>query len=1081
MFREYFRFDLRYQLASPLIWTAVLVFALMAFAAMTTDSVQIGGGVGNVNRNAPTVVIQFLAVFSAIGLFFAVAFIAQPLLRDFELGTDELFFSTPFRKGAYLWGRVGAGLIATLVVYICIALALLIGSFMPWLDPERLGQYSLAPYLWAFGVLIIPNLIFTTALLALLAVTSRRLILVFLGAVAFLVLWMIAGALTRDIQYDTLASLIDPFAGRTIARAIRYWSVTERNTQLPELTGLLLTNRALWLAIAAAMLAAAHVLFKPQRPRPKSSARAGSEQPQTAAAAPLHEAASAVRVQAVEGTGGIAFWQFLHQLRFDAAHVLKSVPFLVLVAFGLLNFIGGARTIDSSFGTEVHPVTGLMLEALQGSYQFLLIIIVAFYSGDVMWRERDAKLAEVSDALPTPNWVPLLAKLCALIAVVIAFMTFGALAGVAFQLSRGHTDLEIGLYLRSILMESTQFALMAALGVFFQVVTNQKFLGYLLLIVVMILMIVLTNVNLEHNLYVYAGGPVLTHSDMNGYGHLTRVWAWFQSYWALFAAMLMVIAGAFWVRGTPSGWISRVRQAMQTLRGPPGAVLAALSAAFIAVGCWIFYNTNVLNEYLPGDVVLDRQAQFEKNYRKYLDAPQPRIVDVRADVDIYPEERRAVIRGQYRLINKHAEPIDRFYVYMEPQAHLQIPSLASARLILNDAQAGFRIYELAEPMAPGAALDFDFIVERAEHGFSNTGMPPSARPGEIRSPLNANGTFFNSIEMMPHLGYSPDREILDRNERRKRGLGEANRMAKLEDETARGSLGFPDADWITFETTVSTSPDQTALAPGYLQREWTENGRRYFHYKMDGPMLPFFCFLSARWDVKRGEWRGMPIEVYYDRKHPYNVDRMISATQKSLDYFTANFSPYQHKQVRILEFPRYARFAQSFANTIPFSESIGFIADLRDPDDIDYVFYVTAHEVAHQWWAHQVIGADVQGSTMIVESLAQYSALMVMEKEYGREHMRRFLRYELDRYLSGRGGEADRGAAADARREPAVHPLREGLARVLSLARGDRRGEPEPGARRLHSRQGVSAAAVHDDARDCSTMCAQRRRPRSTP
>jgi len=157
--------------------------------------------------------------------------------------------------------------------------------------------------------------------------------------------------------------------------------------------------------------------------------------------------------------------------------------------------------------------------------------------------------------------------------------------------------------------------------------------------------------------------------------------------------------------------------------------------------------------------------------------------------------------------------------------------------------------------------------------------------------------------------------------------------------------------------------------------------------------------------VRRGEWHGLPIEVYYDPKHPYNVDRMIDATRKSLDYFTANFSPYQHKQVRILEFPRYAKFAQSFANTIPFSESIGFIADLSDPEDIDYPFYVTAHEVAHQWWAHQVIGANVQGQSMLAESLAQYSALMVMEKEYGREHLRHFLKYELDAYLRGRGGE----------------------------------------------------------------------------
>jgi aminopeptidase N len=134
---------------------------------------------------------------------------------------------------------------------------------------------------------------------------------------------------------------------------------------------------------------------------------------------------------------------------------------------------------------------------------------------------------------------------------------------------------------------------------------------------------------------------------------------------------------------------------------------------------------------------------------------------------------------------------------------------------------------------------------------------------------------------------------------------------------------------------------------------------------------------------------------------------MIEAVKKSLDYFTANFGSYQHRQVRIVEFPRYAQFAQSFPNTIPFSESLGFIARLKEgeADAIDYPFYVTAHEVAHQWWAHQVIGGNVQGCTLMSESLAQYSALMVMEKEYGPEHMRRFLKYELDDYLRNRGTE----------------------------------------------------------------------------
>jgi len=134
---------------------------------------------------------------------------------------------------------------------------------------------------------------------------------------------------------------------------------------------------------------------------------------------------------------------------------------------------------------------------------------------------------------------------------------------------------------------------------------------------------------------------------------------------------------------------------------------------------------------------------------------------------------------------------------------------------------------------------------------------------------------------------------------------------------------------------------------------------------------------------------------------------MIAATKAGLDYFTAAFGPYQHKQFRIVEFPRYQTFAQSFPNTIPYSEGIGFIARVRDddPEDIDYPYYVTAHELAHQWWGHQVPGANVQGETMLVETLAQYSALMVMKRKYGDAKMQRFLRYELDRYLIGRSTE----------------------------------------------------------------------------
>jgi len=419
--------------------------------------------------------------------------------------------------------------------------------------------------------------------------------------------------------------------------------------------------------------------------------------------------------------------------------------------------------------------------------------------------------------------------------------------------------------------------------------------------------------------------------------------------------------------------------------------------AFVSTGCFVFYNTNVLNEYRTTKDGEKLQAEVEKAYKKYDGLAQPRITAARADVDIYPDRRAVDVRGVYTLVNKTDKPISDLHVTYDNDLQTVEITIPGAKVRSDDRKSGYRIYSLAQPLAPGASMAMNFHLAWAARGFVN---------GRSNTNVVENGTFINNGGFFPHLGYFDAIELQDRNKRRKYGLGAIERMKPQSDMKARMNNQISrEADWIDLDTTVSTSADQIAISPGYLQKSWVKDGRRYFHYKTTAPILAFWSYLSARYTVKRDAWKGIPIEIYHDAKHPYNVDRMIDGVKKSLDYFTKNFSPYQHKQVRILEFPRYQTFAQSFPNTIPFSESIGFIADLRSKDEIDYVFYVTAHEVAHQWWAHQVIGGNVEGATMLVETLAQYSALMVMEKEYGREKMQKFLRYELDRYLRDRGGE----------------------------------------------------------------------------
>ena len=593
-----------------------------------------------------------------------------------------------------------------------------------------------------------------------------------------------------------------------------------------------------------------------------------------------------------------------------------------------------------------------MWQGIQGSYSFLLVIIITFYAGELVWRERSRGVKDVFDALPTPNVVFLVSKTVALLAVTLTFLATGVLAAIGIQIYRGYTNFELGLYAKGMVVYGYPFLLIAVLAIFLQVISNNKFFGFMLMILFMLSGIIFNAFDLTHNLYNYASSPGSTYSDMNGFGHFVTGLFWFNLYWTFAAFALLALASLLWVRGREGAPKFRLRLAGQRLHGPVRVLLAVSVVGFLATGAWIFYNTNILNEYVPPDVGEERQAEYEKQYRQYLDLPQPRIVAVKTDVDIFPYERRIEARGTYSLINKHDEPISELHMGLPQAATFNELRLPAHQVRVADDVLGYYIYDLEEPLAPGEEFEIFFDLTVEPQGFVNSGSDTS---------LVYNGTFFNNFQYFPQLGYNTGAQLVDRNDRRKHGLEPVLRMAKVDDYEARyENYVTRHSDWIDFETTVSTAADQIVIAPGYLQEERVEGDRRYFRYAMDAPILHFYSYLSARYEVLRDSWNDVAIEIYYHPGHEYNIERMVQSIKDSLEYFSANFSPYQHRQMRIIEFPRYASFAQAFPNTVPFSESLGFIARLEDePDAIDYVYYVTAHEVAHQWWAHQVIGGNV--------------------------------------------------------------------------------------------------------------------------
>jgi hypothetical protein len=852
---------------------------------------------------------------------------------------------------------------------------------------------------------VLPNLFITGAIFFSIATLTRNLLYTYSAVVVFVIGVITAANLIPDLEYRTLASLIDPYGLNAFEIQTRYWTVLERNTQVLRLDGTFLLNRLLWCGLAAGLLAFTVWRFRPspggtkQARRRIDAARTESEKdraPAAGATAPF------VPVRPVF-SAATAWAQFRHQARLETTGILKGIPFLIMLLFGLINVVGSSFATEAMFGTPVYPVTGLILRIIGGTFILSVLLILIFYAGDLVWRERTLRMSEMFDALPMPTWTIWAAKLSAL-AVTIIVLQFAVMgAGIGVQVFRHYTNFALPVYFKGLfLVAAPQYLFLAIACLFFQVILNNKFLGWLLGAGIWIQAQILPALHLEHHLYRFGTTPDAPYSDMNGFTPFTQAVLWACLYWGFWCVALLVATHLLWVRGTEPRLRLRMRVGGQRVTGTVRAVLAASAIGVLATGSWIYYNTNVLNHYVPENARLDRLADYEKDYKKYEDMAKPRLTDAKVDVDIFPETRAADVRGHYTLINRHAEPIDTVHLLLNPDVIIRSLGVANAKVDQEDKRQGYRIYKLDPPLLPGATMDVAFDLRISFPGFVNSG---------VRRQIIQNGTFFDNTDFLPHLGYQRRMEIDDPNERRKRGLGPVERLPKVDDVAARNnSYVSNEADWVNFETTVSTSADQVALAPGNLEKEWTENGRHYYHYKTDAPILNLYGWLSGRYKIRRDRWtdpegKDVALEVYYHPDHPYNVDRMIHGMKKSLDYFTANFGPYQHKELRIVEFP-YDRFAEALPNTIPFSERIGFIARLADdPDAIDYAFYVTAHEVGHMWWAHQVIGANVQGATLMSETMAQYSALMVMEHEYGRDKMRRFLKYELDSYLNGRGAE----------------------------------------------------------------------------
>jgi ABC-type transport system involved in multi-copper enzyme maturation permease subunit len=1001
-----FEFQQRLRRLSTCVYFVVffalgLLFTLMSGGAFATASVDFGTG-GKVLINSPYALNGIITYICFFGIVITAAIAGQATFQDIDNKTTDFFYTAPITKVDYLGGRFLGAFAVQLVIFASVGLSTWVGTLTPWLDKTRVGPQMASAFLQPYVINVLPNLLFLTAIFFSLAALWRKMLPVYVASVLVLIGYFVVTQNSNSMQNSMYFALLDPLGGAAIDRITRYWTPFQRNTQLIPLGGILLANRLLWLGVGATFIIVAYAKFSFSYVAERSRRGKILEDKEASAAA------QALPITHPAFSSSASLRHLLSLTRIQFSETVKNVFFVVLMLAGYLFAVVVASGITAPWAVRTYPVTQMMLLLAGGGFLIFAIAIIIFYSGELVWRERDAQLNQVIDAFPLQRWVLFCSKLFALMLVQTLVVLTIMLAGLTVQIGQGYHHFEFGLYLRELFLNRlTELWILCVLAIFVQTVVNNKYLGHFVMVLYIVATIALPPAGFQNYLYRFGQTPPVTYSDMNGYGPFLAQLVWFRLYWGVAAIQLAIVTNLLWVRGTDTTWRVRLGLVRSRFSGANLVGVTACVVAMTGIGGFIFYNTHVLNPYRTTFQIDEGRAQYERKYKQYWSLPQPRITDVSSHYDIYPDKRSVSISGTMWLENKTDTNIDRVAITILPvdlaplpPPHIKVNQLSFAggqTALIDDAKLGFHLYKLPQPLAARGRISLTFAIEYDNPGFENS------RPN---TDIVRNGTFIND-RYSPYVGYAPDIELTDDSTRHKHGLDKARRLPTLDDIAARQyNSGSFDGDWINFEATVSTSLDQIGIAPGYLQKEWVQDGRRYFQYKMDAPILNLYSIQSGEYSVRRDKWNNVNLEIYYHPGHEFDLDTMMESMKETLTYCSANFSPFQFHQLRIIEFPGYGTFAESFANTIPYSESIGFITKISDKSDaVNMPFYVTAHETGHQWWGHQVMSAYVQGATSIDETMAQYTALMVMKHHSGGDSMKKFLRLELDQYLSGRGQE----------------------------------------------------------------------------
>ena len=978
MFKDLFRQELIYWLKNPVTYCFTLIFCTFAFLMFIGSAgwfdPHVTDNHTHLHLNGHFSINNIVQYLHKLLLIMLPAIVGSALFKDYKYRMHSLLFTFPIHKTSYLLARFLAAFTIVLGIGGLIILSLMIASLIPGLDPAKTGSFQLVAFLQPYWLYMVPNLLFTGALVMMIVLIFRNIYAAFLiTLLPFLMQLISENAFPQSP--DLMASL-DPFGQNTLLYTVRNWTLTDKNELALPMSRLILCNRLGWTTLSILIIGLSIGRFR------------------------LHEQASSwsgIRIfkREKERHGSIigstdyqlkdlnlspknksSLHTLWHLSKDGLIYALKNPLFWGILALAILALFFAVNRVTRTGDMLLMPATKIMIMVPAAFYSVFCMLLIFLYTGLLINRERSARIHQLVDCSPTPFWVIWSSKLLTMVQLEALLLALFILSGITIQTWQGYTDYEVLLYLKHLIGFVWPPLILWTLAAFFiHTLIDNLYVALFILLFGWVGVAGLPQLGIDSFALRFNTAPDVQYSDLNGYGHHLKGFFATQGYWQGFGIVLLVAAHIIW----PYGVIIPIKDRMRNLRkrlSTPVLVALFTGVAIMGYFGWVIIlgeqsKIHSTNAFSPANF-----QSFQKTFQPYTALPTPKIRKAQIAVELFPDDQNFTAAGHYIIENPHAQAIDTLLVRLGYDEITSFDLNIPYEIVAADSGMQCYALKLKNALAPADTFELSFKIQNQ----ANTLF-------ERNSNILKNGTFLKH-DIFPRLGYTFDEE-----------------WPHPEDTTARQyHYQGPDADLVNLSMIIGTASDQIAIGPGKLVRQWKSIDRTYFEYLTEQPVKFSFGINSGKYQIRESQVQDKVLTSY--SHHTANLASIQHGINATLSYQSQYFQKYSYPNIRVIEFPdSEGSYATAFVNNIPMSE-IRFISK-ADPTGAktDLSFYVPAHELIHHWWGATLMPARTKGAHMLTESITEYLTLQVYKQAFGSEAALNFLRLQHQRYWHGHNRE----------------------------------------------------------------------------